>query len=74
VDFLGALAGRSGETVRRDSLIRALGEEPLVYDPRRLEVMVRRLRNKVEAAGITGFPLTTVYGQGYAFNAPLKEA
>lgn len=69
--ILGALARRAGEAVSRDELAAALGHDPLVYDPRRLEILVRRLRGKVGDALGFALPLETVHGQGYAFAAPI---
>ncbi len=61
-----------GETLSRDEIIRALGGRPDVYDERRLEVLVRRFRKKIIEAGYENFPLSTVYGTGYAFNERLE--
>jgi two-component system, OmpR family, response regulator len=69
--LMQALARRPGESVSRDELAIALGHDPLVYDPRRLEVLVRRLRNKVAERLGYPLPLETVHGQGYAFVAPM---
>ena len=63
---------RGGITVPKAELITALGHDVEVYDPRRLEVMIRRLRNKVEAV-TRDFPLVTIYGVGYSFNARLIQ-
>lgn len=63
---------RGGFTVPKAELISALGHDVEVYDPRRLEVMIRRLRNKVEAVS-RDFPLVTIYGVGYSFNARLSQ-
>lgn len=63
---------RAGITVTKNEIIEALGHRLEVYDPRRLEVMIRRLRSKVES--IThDFPLITIYGVGYSFNARLMQ-
>ena len=53
--------------VSRQSLIESLDQEPGEGDYRRLEVMMRRLRNKV--LELTGHPLPveTVHRQGYCF-------
>lgn len=67
--LLNALAANPGETLDRDSLIRALGQTPASYDPRRMEILVRRLRNKVKADIGDDLPVTTVHGRGYAFTA-----
>lgn len=66
--FMKCFVGLEGLAVRRQTIIRALGFSPDAYDIRRLEAMVSRLRKKIEDAGFKNFPLSTVYGIGYAFN------
>ena len=66
--FMKCFVGLEGLAVRRQTIIRALGFSPDAYDIRRLEAMVSRLRKKIEDSGFESFPLTTVYGVGYAFN------
>lgn len=61
-----------GQAVHRDKIIIALGRDPLTYDPRRMEVLIRRLRNKAELTFGCPLPLTTVQGVGYAFTAPAR--
>jgi DNA-binding response OmpR family regulator len=69
---VAALAERPGEAVHRDDLVRRLNEDPLRYDPRRMEVLVRRLRRKIaDHVGHTD-PIKTVHGKGYAFAAPVR--
>ena len=63
---------RPGVTVDRNDIIEALGALPHEYDSRRLETLIRRLRLKVQAAGIDELPVATVYGKGYAFNGQLS--
>lgn len=65
--LLNALATRPGQTVPKEQLIQALGHESDSYDPRRMEILVRRLRNKTELKTATALPLETVHGVGYAF-------
>jgi two-component system, OmpR family, response regulator len=64
---------KAGLTVRRDELIETLGGDPTSYDPRRLEIAIRRLRRKLEDSGITRFPLSAVYGKGFSFNGPISS-
>lgn len=71
VAILGCFKERAGITVAKDELIRALGQDPSMFDPRRLEVALRRLRRKVESQD-PDFPLKTVYGLGLSFNAKLR--
>lgn len=68
MSFLKCFVGLEGLAVKRQVIIRALGFSPDAYDIRRLEAMVSRLRKKIEDAGFSEFPLSTVYGVGYAFN------
>lgn len=65
--LLNALATQPGQTVPKDTLIRALGGDPETYDPRRMEILVRRLRNKIAKLTSMPLPLETVHGLGYAF-------
>lgn len=71
--FLANFVEKPGLPVPRQEIILNLDHDPALYDPRRLEVMVRRLRNKVEEATPVDFPLTTIYGVGYAFNGSLAK-
>lgn len=67
--LLARLATTPGEAVHRDELVRALGYMPASYDLRRMEILTRRLRNKVSTQGGVRLPLETVHGHGYAFTA-----
>ena len=69
--LLNALATRPGQTMPREQLIQALGHESDTYDPRRMEILVRRLRNKIELTTSSPLPLETVHGLGYAFAADI---
>ncbi len=69
--ILARFAETPGKAVPREALVTALGAEWSTYDPRRLEVMMRRLRVKLEQAlGYTP-PIQTVRGVGYSFNASI---
>jgi DNA-binding response OmpR family regulator len=70
--LLNVFVGKPGAVINRDEIIRSLGFNPIDYDNRRLEVMLRRLRKKIEDAGVVKFPLQTVYGVGLAFTEKLK--
>jgi DNA-binding response OmpR family regulator len=69
--ILSLLATYPGKVVARDDIVRALGHQPENYDPRRLEVLVRRLRVKAKSHLGYGLPLNTVHGQGFAFTAAI---
>lgn len=66
------LANCPGQSVARDQVVQALGHNPVLYDPRRLEVLVRRLRNKIRQSLGYPLPLETAYGYGFVFTAPVN--
>jgi DNA-binding response OmpR family regulator len=68
---LQRLAAQPGQAVSRQNLVLALGQDPQAYDYRRMEVLVRRLRNKVRDSAGVDLPLETVHRLGYAFVATL---
>jgi len=73
VAIMACFMEKAGMTVPRDELIEALGGSPNSYDPRRLEIAIRRLRKKMKESGILRFPLTTSYGKGFSFNGPISS-
>ena len=73
VAIVACFIEKAGMTVSRDEVIEALGGDPMTYDPRRLEIAIRRLRKKMEESTTEAFPLTTVYGEGYSFNSPISS-
>lgn len=68
------LAAQPGRAVARAELAQALGHLPQLYDPRRLEILMRRLRRKVEEQTGQPLPLETVHGLGYAFAGPITRS
>lgn len=69
---LSCFVERGGLTIGKTEIVRALGHDPESYDLRRLEVLVRRLRQKVESLNVD-FPLVTIYGVGFSFNARMMH-
>jgi DNA-binding response OmpR family regulator len=65
------LARAPGASVAREVLVKALGENPEIYDPRRMEIMVRRLRKKAKESLGFDLPLATAHRKGYAFTAAI---
>jgi DNA-binding response OmpR family regulator len=63
------LMRQPGAPVEREALVASLGHKPDYYDARRMEVMVRRLRKKIEQLGDDTLPVDTVYGRGFVFTA-----
>ena len=70
--LLACFINKPGVVITRNEVIQGLGFNPDSYDNRRLEVMLRRLRKKVEDAGMAKFPLQTIYGVGLAFKENLQ--
>lgn len=71
--FLNCFVEKAGITVEKSHIIRALSRETGSYDARSLEILVRRLRQKIKLATGNEMPLATVYGRGYAFNGQLSS-
>ena len=71
--FLACLVRSPSEVVLKDSLIVALGQDPSEYDPRRMEVLVRRLRTKIKNNLYCDAPIETVHGQGYVFTGAISK-
>lgn len=67
--ILSRLAANAGEPVQRDVLISDLTDDVDSFDPHRLEMIVHRLRRKVEDRSGEILPLRAVRGAGYAFSA-----
>lgn len=63
--FLGPLFERAGQPVDRETLIRYQTDTPSEFDPHRLEVLVHRLRSRVQAATGCALPLRAPRGLGY---------
>ncbi|MFW8634749.1 response regulator [Cribrihabitans pelagius] len=71
-EVLEALVGRAGEVVSRDALMSRVTHRQYGVNPRTVDVLIRRLRGKLEED--SGHPriITTVHGEGYVFTAPLR--
>lgn len=69
--LLQALANNQNRQADRDTLIRALGKNPIAYDPRALEANISRLRRKLPAMDDGRNPLQAMRGMGYQFLRPL---
>ena len=69
--LLQALASTPNKQADRDTLVRALGKNPLAYDPRALEASISRLRRKLPPLEDGRNPLQAMRGMGYQFIRPL---
>lgn len=70
---LRELFSRRGQPVDRETLIRAITDEPWDFDPHRLEVLIHRLRRRVKAAAGLMFPVRAVRGAGYVLVDQLAD-
>lgn len=64
--LLASLMGTGGQVVNRDDLLLGVGGDLREADPKRLDVIVSRLRRKARQAGMQ-LPLHVVRGAGYQF-------
>lgn len=71
--FLTCLVNSPSEVVLKDSLIVGLGQDLSEYDPRRMEILVRRLRTKIKNNLHYDPPIETVHGQGYVFTGVISK-
>ncbi|RQO36506.1 DNA-binding response regulator [Herminiimonas sp. KBW02] len=69
VTVLHTLMAAQGETVTRQHIVQALGEDFLHYDQRRLDTQIRRLRRKAEETLGIPLPVNTSRNVGYSFFA-----
>ena len=70
--LLQRLAHKPGAVVSRQDLATSLGHDPEAYDFRRMEILVRRLRQKVKTSLGIELPLETVRKIGYAVTTSIQ--
>lgn len=70
--FLATLAENPGEPVSRRTMIVALGHNVDYYDMRRLDMLVSRLRQKIQREGGCSLPVRSIHSVGYSFVAPVR--
>ncbi len=66
------LAESRGKAISREVLATCLGHNPEHYDMRRLEILIRRLRNKTKEMLNMDLPLETAHRLGFAFTANIQ--
>jgi DNA-binding response OmpR family regulator len=69
--LLKCLAEAEDKNAKKASIVNALGYTIESYDYRRMETLIRRLKNKVKSESGMSLPIKTVYAIGYAFTAEL---
>ena len=72
IRLLQLFVDQPGQALTREEVLRGIDREGKGYDPRSLEILVRRLRNKSQVELETELPLQTVHGIGYAFLGELR--
>lgn len=70
-EVLRLLIERAGEIASRDALMSRMTHRQYGTNPRTVDVIVRRLRAKLEEDPTDPAIITTVHGEGYMFTAPL---
>ena len=71
--LLQRLSRAPGQAISRHDLVLSLGHDPQSYDYRRMEILVRRLRNKTKEVLGSELPVETVHKVGYAFTASIDS-
>ena len=71
-DLLQTLARRAGTVLSRDQLLAGLGARVWKPADRTIDVLIRRLRSKIEPDPRCPRMIVTVHGIGYAFRAPTE--
>lgn len=71
-ELLLVLAERPGQVVTRDKVVTLIDEEGEVEE-RTINTYCSRLRSKLKLAGVGGFSITSVYGQGFRLDLEQKK-
>ncbi|UWQ90616.1 response regulator [Rhodobacteraceae bacterium M382] len=71
-EMLDCLVSRAGQVITRDALMTRITHRQYGANPRTVDVLIRRLRAKLETDPAHPRVITTVHGEGYVFTAPLS--
>lgn len=71
-DLLVVLVSRAGRIQSRDQLMAALGSAEADSGPRSIDILISRLRKKLDPSGDGGL-IETCRGHGYRFTAKVKK-
>lgn len=71
-EVLNVLVSRAGEVASREALMCRVTRRQYGVNPRTVDVLVKRLRGKLEENPAQPCIITTVHGEGYVFTAPLR--
>ena len=66
-EILNVLIAKAGRVVNRDALMAMATNRRYGANPRTVDVLIRRLRSKLEADPSSPKIITTVHGEGYVF-------
>lgn len=70
-EVLNLLISRAGEVVDRDTLMNIVTHRQYDTNPRTVDVLIRRLRQKIESDPSSPRLITTAHGEGYVFTGKL---
>jgi two-component system torCAD operon response regulator TorR len=68
-DMLAALTARQGRVMSRDALLQTVSNREHAWSDRTVDVLIGRLRKKIEADPRNPRCIHTVHGVGYVFRA-----
>lgn len=71
-EVLNLLVRKPGEVVDRDALMQIVTHRQFDTNPRTVDVLIRRLRQKMEVDPSSPRLITTAHGEGYVFTAHLS--
>lgn len=71
-EVLNLLICKSGEVVDRDTLMNIVTHRQFDTNPRTVDVLIRRLRQKIESDPSSPRLITTAHGEGYVFTGRLS--
>jgi len=71
-EVLNLLVSRAGEVIDRDALMRIVTHRQYGTNPRTVDVLIRRLRAKLEVDPSSPQLITTAHGEGYVFTGRLN--
>nr|WP_078707542.1 response regulator [Consotaella salsifontis] len=72
-ELLSAFLNRPGQVMNRDSLLDCVSHRDWAPSDRTIDVLVGRLRRKIEEDPKNPHHIVTVHGVGYVFAAPLRS-
>jgi DNA-binding response OmpR family regulator len=72
LQLLQALMNPAGEVLSKEQVVESQGADPDRFDYRRVETLIRRLRQRCREVLGLELPIQTIYGRGLAFTEPAE--